>query len=429
MMLVLWFIPLSRRRTLVTQKEKRHYFPAHCNPFCVYIFSTDAYSYDLGHKMEVATGVKQSDKCTDLPPLEEIEVKVETVDPIVNPGRSFLPVAVTTGIELMAAYLHNNPESFTGTTMFESLKNFQGFNQSWVEGNKHDALEHLFLAYAFDEKGVSVFIDTVQQASLENEISARLVREVDNFKLKMLQFWVTRSSESSVNLFQSKMALLDEVISMAEVANPCSLEYRLRPSFAYHKACQCMFRDLPEQGLLHFTSALQMLETDENVSMWPYMTTGEDRLLALFQHNMILEARLNVGRALSGLRSDSEKPEQVAIEYITDFVHGAQEDSHLYDVALCDLFLANVYLDMIQKSGNPGESSLSLIERAKAISTRRIPIYNQGIIEHPAFTIAAEVAKFSVARTYLKERNAIEKKKNNKTEIMRSSTNVDEAAS
>ena len=347
---------------------------------------------------------------------EEIEIEVKVVEPVVNAGKSFLPIPLTSGIELIADYLKSEPESFTATVLFHALKNCNGFHQSWSEGNKADALEHLFLAYTFDEKGVSVFSDETARGEVANEILTRRIAEPDNFKLAVLEFWARHSwcnSKSPEASYTERMCSLDKAIAMSESSETSSVAYRLFPNLLYHKACEFMFQELPEKGVVEFTASLQYLESDGRTSMWPYAATSDGRLLALFRHHMILEARLNTGRALSGLRMDVEEPEMAAIAYMQEYVDNAREDSCVYDVALCDLFMANFYLDIIRKNACPGESSLHLLEaKMQDISTRRIPIFDKNLIDHPAFTIAAEVSKFAGTRTHLHERVKQKKKKN-----------------
>ena len=165
---------------------------------------------------------------------------------------------------------------------------------------------------------------------------------------------------------------------LSESSETSSVAYRLFPNLLYHKACEFMFQELPEKGVVEFTASLQYLESDGRTSMWPYAATSDGRLLALFRHHMILEARLNTGRALSGLRMDVEEPEMAAIAYMQEYVDNAREDSCVYDVALCDLFMANFYLDIIRKNACPGESSLHLLEaKMQDTSTRRIPIFDK----------------------------------------------------
>lgn len=353
---------------------------------------------------------------------KEIEIEVNPVEPIVNEGKSFLPIPITDGIELMANYLHDEPESFTATGLFHALKNFNGFHQMWLEGNKVDALEHLFLAYMFDEKGVSVFADKNLRDDVAEEIVTRQMAEPYNFKITVLAFWARHSwcslESSKEQLYTERMSLLDEAIAISEASDKGSIAYRVRPNLIYHKGCEYMFQELPEKGVIEFTACLQHLERDGFMSMWPHITTHDGNLGAIFRYHMILEARLNVGRALSGLKMDKEDVEMAAIKCMQDYVDHAREDSCIYDVALCDLFMANFYLDIIRKKVNPGETSLPLLDKVYEVSTRRIPIFDHDLIDHPAFTVAAEIRNLASVKSNLRKqaelRNNISTEKDKK---------------
>ena len=315
-------------------------------------------------------------------------------------GGLFVPhMSFQDAAEMLGAYVNEHEESHTGQGLLHSLMHSTRFCECWTEGDHAAALDNLFLAYAFDEKGVSKCNATMCSAVV-CEIDQNYKAQHDDFKMLLLKFWTHHPAwrgADAVGHFHERLRLLNRAIRISENADAFSMEVRLRPYLFYHRGCEFMFKQEREKGFLDFTAALQLLEDNDDMSMWPYMPPVSANAQTRLRDYMILEGKLDIGRALSGLYH-TEKSESAAAKFIQEYTEGARNDSHMYAVAFGELFLAKVNLG-IATGRDTVEENLHLLEKATAAASKKIPVFRKDTLnDHPVMTYAKQLVAMAQLR-------------------------------
>jgi TPR repeat protein len=285
----------------------------------------------------------------------------------------------------MERYVAARPESYTGRLMLHALRHFAGFQRLWNPARPGPALEQLFLAFALDEKAVTV------TAEFHRDAGSGAMRPTEDFSeaygaverryradpgdvqaaLLHAMLRVVPGADSCHNVL---LAGLNRAVTIGLGAPPESLAGRLLPRFLSLRAAAQCFRGEAQLGLADFERCLELLQSGNGASLAPHMLEGlPGDLRSRLREVELRCAVLHVGRARLLLDRLSQAQARAAAEEIRAFIDHVPRDTHYFVNAHYELIGA-----LLAVRVRPGpEDVRALIARADAAMDDHIPIFSR----------------------------------------------------
>jgi TPR repeat protein len=235
-------------------------------------------------------------------------------------------------------YTALHPKSLNAQSMLHAYNHYLLFHATWPTGGPDlmileamtTAVNHLFLAYSFDEKAVSVAYHVKQDGS-GTPTPAGVYAKVAMFAEGMLEWNPNDFKYIMIKCYLNLNTLplddLSKAVAIGESgADP--LAVRLLPRVLHLRGSILCFRKRQFDALRDFQRALHLLENNKQTSEFPYDVDASSDVLASLRHTMILNAKLSIAHAALAVHK-IHPAKKLCKPYFDEYLEGAPEDDHL----------------------------------------------------------------------------------------------------
>ncbi|KAK3269500.1 hypothetical protein CYMTET_22060 [Cymbomonas tetramitiformis] len=287
-------------------------------------------------------------------------------------GNPKVPGTAIDHLQIMGDYVMANPGSYSGHSMYCSLRHYMSAILFMDRKDYESAVHELFLAYLFDEKGVTIPYEVDLRTGQPNLGSpfTEFFSYVDS---------ELRESPRSLRLVVIKLFSspdLEQRVIYANRAVELSTP-QLAPRLLFTQGCMAAFCQRSAAAKQCFLKALQALRRDESYSLWPYYPSDAFIGMARAREIMAATIQLHVGRILLCGRTLEDLRE--AEDLIREFQRKAPTDTHGYCESCADLSEALLGLSTRRRNMSIDTGLLQelqwLVKESDRLMQLRLPIW------------------------------------------------------
>eukprot|EP00238_Polyblepharides_amylifera_P007659 CAMPEP_0196598036 /NCGR_PEP_ID=MMETSP1081-20130531/94082_1 /TAXON_ID=36882 /ORGANISM="Pyramimonas amylifera, Strain CCMP720" /LENGTH=1014 /DNA_ID=CAMNT_0041923659 /DNA_START=67 /DNA_END=3108 /DNA_ORIENTATION=- len=300
-----------------------------------------------------------------------------------------VPPAVIDQIRVMEVYLdkEENHGSYTGRCMLYSLRHFLVARAFMSQGDFARAVKELYLAYIFDEKGISIECAGNKRSNVPSLapdflrcfqfIDEQFVSNPRDFELVCLKIFTAQRMET--RLYFSELAV--------QLSPP-----HLLPKMLKLRGCMAMFSGNFVAGKEDFERALSILETNNSSSFWPYHP--EDLTVDWNSMRSVMKLSLEAELGRSALQT-ATKDLYKAKRLLHKFQANAPPDTHWYWQSFADLSEAKIGIAEGKNLFPDVEELKQLVSESNRTMALRLPVF-------PKVNTKEDFPKFDQLNTKIK---------------------------